>query len=171
MTIITVGMGFMMLIAGRPVYTVFVGGAGYLIGMYLASRFDLAQSTWNGLVTPILFAVIGGLAAALMGRWAARAAGFIAGGYLVYSLPQLLGANPSWVSKAAFFIAGVICFILLIASFDAFLIFLSSVTAAAMILSSARLGSLNPVIMFLIVTVFGVIAQYLIFEYGKASPD
>lgn len=171
MPIITAGFGFMMLIAGRPAYAVFVGGVAFLIGSYLSGRVSLAPSTWNSLVTPILIAIMGGLAAILARRWAARVAGFFAGGYLVYALPKLFGANPGWPIEIAFAVGGLICFILLIVVFDAFLMFLSTLTAVTMILSSARLGSIDPLIMFLILVVFGVIAQYLIYEYGTPSPD
>lgn len=171
MAIIDVGIGFMILIAGRPAYFVFTGGVGALLGIYLSTQFRLAPAQWNEFLVPLIFAAIGAALAFAFKRWAARVAGFLAGGYLVYTLPQIFGAQPDWVSPVAFAIAGVLCFILLIVVFDAFLMFLSSLTAVTLVLSGVRFEAIDPVIMFLILMVFGMIVQYLIFEYGKPSPD
>jgi len=57
MSVITVGIGFMILIAGRPVYAVFVGGMCFLLGSLLDQRYDLTPSARGVLAGPVIFAV------------------------------------------------------------------------------------------------------------------
>jgi hypothetical protein len=172
MNIINVGVGFMLLIAGRPAYFVFTGVVALLMGSFLASRFDLAPTTWNTIYVPAIFGVIGIALAFAFKRWSAYAAGFLAGGYLVYNLPQVFDVpQPAWATPVTFAIAGLISVILLLVAFDAFLVFLSAVTGVTLILRGISFGRIEPVIMFVILLVFSAICQYLIFEYGHPSPD
>lgn len=171
MSIINVGIGFLILIAGRPAYAVFVGGATYLAAAYANERFALTPAGWSPLAVPIIFGALGALSVFVFRRWAARLAGIVAGGYLVYNLPQVFGAQPEWATPIAFAIGGALSFVMLIVLFDGFLIFLSALTAVTLILRDVKFGGLEPAIMFIILLVFSLIAQYLIFEYGKPSPD
>jgi hypothetical protein len=169
--IITVGIGFMILIAGRPVYPVFVGGMGYLLGVLLDSQFRLAPPGWSPLAVPLVFTLMGFAAGYAFRRPMAYLAGFGAGGYLVYNLPKVFGAPASWATPLTFIIVGALCVPLLLIAFDAFLVFLSSLTAVTMILANARIGRFEPVAIFIILIIFGVIIQYLIFEYARPTPD
>jgi hypothetical protein len=171
MSVITVGIGFMILIAGRPVYPIFVGGMCFLLGALLDRSIDLTPVAWGPLAGPVIFAILGFLAAFALRRWAAWVAGFGAGVYLVYTLPQVFEAGPGWSTPLTFIIAGTFCVTLLLITFDAFLLFLSSLTAVTMILSNTRFGRLEPVVIFLILLVFGMITQYLVYEYARPAPD
>jgi hypothetical protein len=172
MNIINVGIGFMMLISGRPAYFVFTGGVAMVLGSFLTTQFNLAPTTWNTIYAPAIFGVIGIALAFAFKRWAAYLAGFLAGGYLVYNLPQVFGVpQPDWATPVSFAIAGAVCVALLVVAFDAFLVFLSAITGVTLILRGVRFGNIEPVIMLVILLVFSVIAQYLIFEYGHPSPD
>ena len=55
MAILFVGIGFMMLIAGRPVYSVFVGSISFLVGTYLADQITVLPPEWNSFFIPIAF--------------------------------------------------------------------------------------------------------------------
>jgi hypothetical protein len=169
--IITVGIGFMMLIAGRPVYPIFVGGMSFLLGAILDNSFHIGPPAWGPLAIPLILAVLGFIAGYGFRRWMVYIAGFAAGGYLVYNLPKVFRAEPTWASPLTFIIAGALCVALLFIVFDAFLIFLSALTAVTMILTNARFGLLDPLVIFLILVVFGVVTQYLIFEYARPAPD
>jgi hypothetical protein len=172
MNIINVGVGFMLLIAGRPAYFVFTGVVALLAGSYISARFNLAPTTWNTLYVPAIFGVIGIALAFAFKRWAAYAAGFLAGGYLLYNLPQVFGGQqPEWANPVTFAVAGVISVILLLIAFDAFLVFLSALTGVTLILNGVTFAGIQPAVMFVILLVFSAICQYLIFEYGHPSPD
>jgi hypothetical protein len=172
MPILNVGVGFVMLLVGRSAYATFVGGVGYLVGVYLATVLNIAPAGWNNVVLPLLFTLFGALATLVFRRWAARLAGFIAGGYVITYLPGIFGAGEAGASSWIFFlVAGMVSFLLLILSFDFSLIILSTLTGITLILHSMSFGSLDNATMFIVLLFFGVIAQFLMFQYGKPSPD
>jgi uncharacterized membrane protein YeaQ/YmgE (transglycosylase-associated protein family) len=92
MEILYVGIGFMMLIAGRPVYSVFVGTIGFLVGTYLVDQITVLPPEWNSFFIPMLFAIIGVVLTLVFKRWAARVAGFLAGGIMITNLPNAFGS-------------------------------------------------------------------------------
>jgi hypothetical protein len=172
MPILNVGVGFVMLLVGRSAYAAFVGGVGYLIGVYLASVIQIAPSGWSDVVLPLLFTLFGALAAFAFRRWAARLAGFIAGGYLITYLPGIFGGGQGWIPSWIFFlVAGMISFLLLILSFDFSLVILSTLVGTTLILRSMSFGNLDNATMFIVLLFFGVIAQYLMLQYGRPYPD
>jgi len=171
MGIIDVGIGFMLLITGRPVYWVFTGSIAYFIGGIIADRLVLFPLQWNAIFLSFLFATLGIFSALLFHRWAARLAGFVAGGFLVYNMPVALGAPTEWASPLFFMIGGVVGLVLLLLSFDFGLLFISSLTAATFILRNIHIGNLDQATMLLVFTVLGVIIQYLILQYASPSPD
>lgn len=171
MAILFVGIGFMMLIAGRPVYSVFVGSISFLVGTYLAGQITVFPQEWNTFFTPLLFAIIGVVLTQIFKRWAGRVAGFIAGGILIINLPNAFGSGVYWTSPYLFVAAGIISVILLFFIFDFALIVLSSLMAVTLILSYMKVGNLDQGAMFLILSIFGIIVQYLILQYASPSPD
>jgi hypothetical protein len=171
MEILYVGIGFMMLIAGRPIYSVFVGSIAFLVGTYLADLITVLPPEWNSFFIPILFAVIGVALTQALKRWTAMVAGFIAGGLMILNLPNAFGSGGYWNSPVLFVIAGIISVILLYFAFDFALIVLSSLMAVTLTLSYMRVGNLDQGVMFLILAIFGMITQYLILQYASPSPD
>jgi hypothetical protein len=171
MLILFVGIGFMMLIAGRPVYSVFVGSICFLVGTYVADQITVFPAAWNSFFTPMLFAIIGVVLTQAFKRWTARVAGFIAGGIMIINLPNAFGSAGYWTSPYLFAAAGIISVILLFFIFDFALIVLSSLMAVTLILSYMKVGNLDQGAMFLILAVFGIITQYLILQYASPSPD
>jgi hypothetical protein len=171
MEILFVGIGFMMLIAGRPVYSVFVGSISFLLGTYLTSQIRVFPPEWNTFFVPLLFAIIGVVLTQAFKRWTARVAGFIAGGILIVNLPNAFGSGVYWNSSLLFAAAGIISVILLFFIFDFALIVLSTLTAVTLILSYMRVGNLDQGAMFFILAIFGIVVQYLILQYATPSPD
>jgi hypothetical protein len=171
MAILFVGIGFMMLIAGRPVYSVFVGSIGFLVGTYLAGQIKILPVEWNSLFIPSLFATIAVVLTLVFKRWTVRVAGFIAGGIMIINLPNVFGSASYWTSPYLFAAAGIISVILLFFIFDFALIVLSSLMAVTLILSYMRIGNLDQGAMFLILAIFGIATQYLILQYASPSPD
>ena len=171
MALLYVGVGFLMLIAGRPIYWVFAGSISFLVGTYLADQIPVLPPEWNSFFIPILFAIIGVVLTQTFKRWTARLAGFIAGGIMIINLPNIFGSGSDWTSPYLFAAAGIISVILLFVIFDFALIVLSSLVAVTLILSYMRLGNLDQGAMFLILAIFGIITQYLLLQYITPSPD
>jgi len=171
MGIATVGLGFMILLAGRPVYPIFTGAASFLIGAYLARRYLGMPTQWEPLLVFLFMAAIGFAAGFAFRRWVAYLAALVAGSYLVYYLPTAVGAQTTFASPMLAGIAGVICLVTTFVIFDTAIVVLSSLLGATMIMEYLRVGGLSPVVLFVILLIFGIIAQFLISQYGSPTPD
>jgi len=86
MGVLNIGIGFMMLVAGRPIYAVFVGGMGFLLANFLIAEFNFIPSNWNVLTFTLMIALIGVFSANIFKHWMTRVACFLAGIFLVYEL-------------------------------------------------------------------------------------
>ncbi len=79
---VTIGLGIVMLVAGRKLFWLFVGVVGFTVGIGMAERFFPGESETTllilALITGVLFAVL----ALFLKRIAVGVAGFVAGGYL-----------------------------------------------------------------------------------------
>jgi hypothetical protein len=171
MEVLYVGIGFLMLIAGRPIYSVFVGCIGLLVGSYLADQITFFPSDTNQLLISLLFAVIGVIMTQIYKRWAARLAACIAGGILVINLPHVFGASGYWTSPYLIAAGAIISLVLAFIIFDFAMVVLSSLLAVTLILSYMRPGNLDQGFMFLILLVFGIIIQYFLLQYASPYPD
>ena len=172
MPVLYVAAGFLMILAGRPAYMTFTGGVSLILGAYLTDNISrVSSSEWNVLVLPLLFVVVGVLVTFVFRRWAARLAGFLAGGFVAYNLPTTLGAASGWEHWGIFLIVGGVCAALMLIWFDVVVILLSSLLGTTLILQRVEFGSLDNVTMFIILMIFGLTIQFLILQYGRPSPD
>jgi hypothetical protein len=172
MAVITVGLGFVLLLAGRPLYAVFTGVMAFLVGQYICERFAITPAGWNDFVLPLIFAGIGAALAFVLRRWSARVASVVAAIYVVLNMPNALGASVTWnTSPVIMGVVSVLFVVLLILWFDYALIFISSLTGTTMILDQMFSGALGPTVMFIILTIFGILVQFLLLNYGKSLPD
>ncbi len=171
MGIVEVGIGFMMLLAGRPAYWVFVGGITFLVGSYFTRQQIVFSWSWNNLALALVLSLAGIALAFSFNRWAARIAGFIAGGYLMFNIPNLLGAQKDFETPIYFVIAGTAAFVFLMISFDVGMVVISSFVASTMILTNIHLGNLDQSVMFIMLVAVSIITQYLVMLYIRPSPD
>jgi hypothetical protein len=157
--ILEIVVGLAVLLMGRELYWLFVGGAGFALGANLASRFLVGPSGWVTLLIALSAGLVGALIALFLQRVAVAIAGFLAGGYLVISLLDTVGwgeALPSW----ALFVAGGVIGVLAIALlFEWALIVLSSLVGAALVAQAIPLRTLVQVMLFVILLAVGVSAQ------------
>src|ERR1044072_5051863 len=97
--VISILLGIALLLAGRKLFWLFVGAAGFVAGLQLATQFWQGPELLAiimGLVVGVVFAV---LAIFLQGA-AIGIAGFLAGGYILTVLMEMIGLNHStftWV--------------------------------------------------------------------------
>jgi hypothetical protein len=173
MGIITVGLGFMLLIAGRPIYMVFNACVGF-VGSLLIMRYLPLPVGWSPLYVALFSAAVFGGLTYLIHRPLAWLCGAIAGVYLVLELPGVLGGSALAEGVTLYIImavAAVICVAALILLFDASLVVLSAMTAVTMILQYLRIALIPMVGMFFILLAFSLATQFLILQYGSPSPD
>ncbi|MFM8319339.1 MAG: hypothetical protein ACKOC5_00370 [Chloroflexota bacterium] len=172
MAIVTVGLGFMTLIAGRPVYYVFTGAIGYLTAVYLFTKVFHLPASWPPLAALLALAAIFAGITQLGKRWWAACCGGLAGAYLVMEIPRVLGSSPAWSQNPLVMgLVGVACIVLMLAVFEIGAVLVSALTATTMILQYLRTPSITPPALFVILMVFSLIIQFLLTQYGRSLPD
>lgn len=158
LSVISLILGAALLIAGRKLFWLFVGAAGFVAGLQLATQFWQGPEILAiiiGLVVGVIFAV---LAIFLQGV-AIGVAGFLAGGYILTVLAGMLGLNQGAFSWIVYLIGGIIGVLLVIFLFDWALITLSSLAGASLITQSLLLPSEIGGIIFLALVIIGVVIQ------------
>ena len=131
-------IGIALLAMGRRLFWVFVGSAGFILGMALATHFANGAS---GVV--VVAALVGGVVGLVLLTFAQQLAiglgGFVLGGYAVsfFCLSTgLIGSQWLWLTSIA---GGIVGVVLIFAIFDFALIFLSSLGGAALIIQGLDL--------------------------------
>ena len=132
-------MGIALLAMGRRLFWVFVGSAGFILGMALATHFANGASG----VVVVVAALVGGVVGIVLLTFAQQLAiglgGFVLGGYAVsfFCLSTgLIGSQWLWLT---FIAGGIVGVVLIFAIFDFALILLSSLGGAALIIQGLDL--------------------------------
>jgi hypothetical protein len=157
LSIVSLILGVALLVAGRKLFWLFVGVAGFIAGLQLATQFWRGPEILAivvGLVVGIIFAV---LAIFLQGV-AIGVAGFLAGGYVLTVLAGMIGLNQGAFSWIIYVIGGIIGVLLVIFLFDWALITLSSLAGASLIMQALAPNG-NGGILFLALVIIGVLIQ------------
>lgn len=167
MAIIRAIVGALSLLLGRRLFWLFVGAAGFLLGFNLALQFFGEEAGFIAVVVALVVGVFGAALALFAQRLALGIAGFVAGGYLLLYLADLLGAGAglSTVFVAILFlVGGVIGAVLVQFVFDMALILLSSALGATLLTQAidaiwAPGPTLNTVF-FLVLLGVGIVVQW-----------
>ena len=167
MTISAIGsalLGLISLFAGRQLYWVFVGAAGFLLAFNLAQRFFGVESEVLLLILGLVAGVAGALLAVLVQRFAVALAGFIAGGFLLFYGAQLLGLESDVLTTILFIAGGILGAILTSILFDPALIILSSLLGASLLAQTAQrsldLTQTLTIIILLVLVIVGLAVQF-----------
>jgi len=134
--LVTIGLGIVMLIAGRKLFWLFVGVVGFTVGIGLAERFFPGESETTLLVLALITGVLFAVLALFLKRVAVGVAGFVAGGYLAIYIVGLLNLGidlPTWILVL---IGGVIGAVLVAVLFDWALILMSSLIGANLVVQA-----------------------------------
>jgi hypothetical protein len=158
-TIIEVLVGASMLLLGRELYWLFVGGAGFVLGTGLVAQFLHGQPVWLTIVVALSVGLLGALLALFVQRLALAVAGFASGGYVVASLVSVLGMEAGWVYWLAFLLGGLLGALLVSTVFDWALLVLSSLAGAALIVQAVQLGPVPATLVFLVLAALGIVIQ------------
>jgi hypothetical protein len=158
-TIAAALVGAAMLLLGRKLYWLFVGGAGFVLGTELATWFMQGQPAWVTVLVALVVGIVGALLALFVQRLALAAAGFVAGGYVAASLVSVLGIEAGWLSWLAYLFGGLLGGVLVTALLDWALLVLSSLASAALIVQTIQLGLLPTALLFLVLAALGIAVQ------------
>jgi len=159
MTILNILIGVGLLFFGRRAFWLFVAGAGFVAGLALANRLFQGPE-WVGVAIGLVIGLLAALLAVLVQRFAISLAGFLAGGYLALQfLVPFFHLEHGWLPWLAFVIGGIVGVILVGMFLDWALISLSSLAGAALIAEALKLQNGIAVVVFVILTVIGVVFQ------------
>jgi hypothetical protein len=160
-------LGGALLVAGRKLFWLFVGVAGFVTGIGLATRF------WHGsdalaIVVGLVVGVIFALLAIFLQTIAIGAAGFLAGGYILPALAGMLGVSGSTSFWILYIVGGIVGLILVAVLFDWALITLSSLAGASLVVQGLFPGGSTGGLLFLVLFLGGVIFQGMLLRREKA---
>jgi hypothetical protein len=163
--IITLITGLAALLFGRQLFWLFVAIVGFIVSFNLAREFLVDQPDWMILLIALVIGLLGALLAVALQYVAAAIAGFLAGGYALFSLLNILEINigQEWLSWVVFILGGIIGALLVLLLFDWALIILSAglgaTTLVQLLGQFTDLSSLLRLLAFLILLVVGIAFQ------------
>lgn len=152
-------VGIALLLAGRRLFWLFVGAAGFLYGLGVAPRLFPEQPELVVMVIAIVAGVIGALLAIFLQKIAIGLAGALIGGYLLAGLVRAFGGEIGASEPVLFIIGGIAGAVLVIMLFDWALIVLSSLAGAALIVHPLALARGAETAIFAGAALFGILVQ------------
>ena len=155
-------LGVALLAAGRKVFWLFVGAAGFVTGIELTMRLFRGAEGMAiiiGLVIGLIFALL----AIFLQTIAIGIAGFLSGGYILLALTTMLGLDRLPI-LLIYLVGGIIGVILISFLFDWAIITLSSLAGASLVIGAFRSGRGVAGLIFFALFLGGVIFQGLMFR-------
>jgi hypothetical protein len=147
-------LGSALIVAGRKLFWLFVGAAGFVTGFQLTVHYFQGlegAAIIVGLVAGLIFAVL----AIFLQTIAIGIAGFLAGGYILQTLTSSFGVDTApWLS---YLIGGIMGVLLVSFLFDWAIITLSSLAGASLVVEGLQLQRAG--LIFMLLFLAGVIIQ------------
>lgn len=169
-SVVNLVLGVAMLLLGRRLFWLFVGVAGFILGIRLAPQLFGGQPDWVLLLIALVFGIVGALLAILL-QWVAIAvAGFLLGGFALVSLATLLNFNPGQYEWLVYIIGGIFGAIVILALFDPALIILSSLAGAGLIVQVLNFSAQIELVLFVILTAVGIGVQASLLNSSPPAP-
>jgi hypothetical protein len=156
--IINLLLGVLLLFLGRRLFWLFVGVAGFLVGLNFAAQIATGSES-SRLLIALIAGILGAVLAVLLQKVAIAIAGFIIGAYLGVDLLRSTMAAPAQWNLAAYIIGGIIGAVLIILLFDWALILLSSLSGASLVIHNIRLAGGTSSILFACLVILGILVQ------------
>lgn len=157
--VIRIVVGLSVLLAGRKLFWLFVGGVGFFIGLEAAAGMLQGQPYWVVLLVALAAGVLGCVLAIFYQGVAIALAGFLSGGVLVAAVLNAFGVEPGPALYIAAFFGGILGAVLTALVFSWALIFLSSLLGAALILRALPLPPAVDLIAGVVLFVVGFLVQ------------
>jgi hypothetical protein len=151
--------GLILLFLGRKLFWLFVATVGFLLGTFVVPYVLPSQPQSVVITISLIMGLVGILLAVLLQKIAVGLAGFIAGGYIVYSLLTNQSIDAGQMQWLAILAGAIIGAVLAGSMFDWALIFLTSISGS--ILITQGIGLASPVSTFVLIGLFliGILVQ------------
>lgn len=169
MNAILIILGFILLIVGHQLPWVFVATAGFISGLFLAEHPVLALSGMSLITFSTGLALVSGLLVIYLKRFMVVLAGFLAGVYVCNYLPEALHWDIGGISWPVLILVGAIFAILILVWYGLPLIVVSSIAGATLVVQYIQFHTISEVPLFIILLIFGIIAQYVLMQYNRSE--
>ncbi len=159
MTFFPAIVGVLLLAFGRRLYWLFVGGIGFVVGLWFVNGLTSRPPDLPSLLIAFGAGVVGAVLALFLQRFAVVAAGLLAGAWLGAELWRAFAVPPPKTPWLPALLGGVLGALLSATLFDAVLIVLSSLVGAALLaeLFGGRRGTQAAV--FVLLSLLGIVFQ------------
>ena len=150
-------IGAALLTVGRKLFWVFVGGAGFIAGMWLMQAFFPEQPHTAALVAGGIGAAAGIALTKFVKAVAINVGGFLGGGVIGLGLARISGPwMPEWL---AFIVLGILGVVLLTKAFETALLLMSSIAGAMLIAGNLPLSDPLRVAAIVVLSIAGMFIQ------------
>jgi hypothetical protein len=154
-----IAIGLVLLLAGRRLYWVFVGAAGFIIGAELSTLFLAGQPEALLVVIALLAGIVFAMLAFFFQRLAVIIVGFLSGGYLGAYLLPMLNINLGSINWVVVLVCAIIGAMLMTLLFDWALMVLSSLIGALLLVQAVNFTAWLQIIILLALTILGLLVQ------------
>lgn len=162
-------LGIALLIMGRRLFWLFLGGVGFVFGFDFADRTIHGQPYSVILIIALFAGALGAMVAIFLQKFAVVAGGFFAGGYLLIELLKVLGVRIGDYHWFLFFGGGLVGAFLMSVLFGWALIVLSSLIGAIFILQTFHFEQQLSNFLFICLVILGIGIQFGLIR--KKSPQ
>lgn len=171
MSILFVVIGFIILVTGHQASWIFAGGVSFLAGSLLADQLQIVRSETEMIIFSVTCGLLGALLVVYLRKIIVAIAAFISGGYICFYLPVVLGWNTDWINWVIVILVAAACAILTITLGAIPLIFISSLLGATLITQYMLIGSIGSTSMFIVLSIFGLLAQWVLWHYSRPDTE
>ncbi len=153
-------LGVALLVMGRRLFWLFLGGVGFVFGFDFAERVIHDQPQSVILIIALFAGALGAMAAIFVQKFAVVVGGFLAGGYLSIELLKLLSIGTGDYYWLVFIAGGLVGAVLMSIVFGWTLIILSSLAGSILIVQAFPLGRQWSNFLFICLVIFGFVIQF-----------
>lgn len=159
-------LGSLLLVAGRKLFWLLIGIVGFTTGIQLATRYFHGPE-WLAILVGVIVGIIFAALAIFMQTIAIWLAGFLAGGYVLSLLADMLKIDAGKYSWLIFIIGGIVGIVLVGLLFDWAIIALSSFMGASLVTNSvfSTIGYTSLILIILFIA--GVVIQGYLLQREK----
>ncbi len=152
-------LGIALLVMGRRLFWLFLGGVGFVSGFDFAERMIHGQSHSVILIIALFAGALGAMVAIFLQKFAVVAGGFFAGGYLLTELLKVLGVRIGDYHWFLFIAGGLVGAVLMSVVFGWTLIILSSLIGSILISQTFHFGERLSEFLLISLVLVGIVIQ------------
>lgn len=162
-------VGLAVLLFGRRLFWLFVGAAGFAVGLHVAPAVLPDSPEWLVVVAALVLGIVGAVLAIVLQWLAAALGGFAVGVHGGLAAAAALGLDGPWL-WAGVFVVGIVVAALVLWLWDPVLILLSALVGAALLTPLLPVPLVARPWMFLALVVIGIAVQASVLGPPEGAP-